>query len=529
MFDILYRLHGQVIIVLDKLGLRLELGSFAAGVMIATTDLAQHTLYLSHAEVCVLVQYKLYNRLIPEIPEKILKLREQLIPGKTVKNLALEVLDKYGNHAKEDEIISLRVVGFSFQDGSGIVGSAATSCMKNVDAEGFVDLGNALKVFKGYGKDVCLSVISKERVIFRDIPIGRFRSIVLMFDILYCRHGQVIIETDVTGFLNLFKLQCILTQLPVFDKYGNHAKEEIISLRVVGFSFQDGSGIVGSAATGWMKNVDAEEFVDLGNALKVSKGYGKDVINVFKKNCEAGSQLENIVFEMTDSQGKIDESIHDEDKHGKPHTLTIKSDSFEIDDIVGYSFRYGRCTVRSIHLPRKEGTFSCTFSLSRVHVKNARKEKHKSIRNDDGGMVNFIFSDHRLCENDQVLGHSASFSQETRRVLSPQSYKKQVSHESRRAFSQRNSKKQVHFQNAWEENLEAQGISYFQTTDRVKTIRFYNTLSFLEGFSKKNGFTWRMLWKIIIEAHGMMRIRGMSYFQATDCVKTIRFSDTLLR
>lgn len=28
----------------DKLGLSLELGSFAAGVMISTTDLAQHTL-----------------------------------------------------------------------------------------------------------------------------------------------------------------------------------------------------------------------------------------------------------------------------------------------------------------------------------------------------------------------------------------------------------------------------------------------------------------------------------------------------
>ncbi|KAL8557221.1 hypothetical protein ACS0TY_004605 [Phlomoides rotata] len=150
---------------------------------------------------------------IPEIPEKILELREQLIPGKTIKNLALEVLDKYGNHAKEDEIISLRVVGFSFQDGSGICQKRAVKCYLDdnfkgnrpmtvyVDAEGFVDLGNALKVSKGYGKDVCLSVISKERVF---------------------------------------------------------------------------------------------------------------------KNCEAGSQLENIVFEITDSQGKIDESIHGEDKHGKP-------------------------------------------------------------------------------------------------------------------------------------------------------------------------------------------------------------------
>ncbi|KAL8550889.1 hypothetical protein ACS0TY_000099 [Phlomoides rotata] len=55
-------------------------------------------------------------RVIPEIPEKITlhppELRKQLIPGKTIRNLALEV-----------------------------------------DAEGFVDLGNALKVSKGYGKD----------------------------------------------------------------------------------------------------------------------------------------------------------------------------------------------------------------------------------------------------------------------------------------------------------------------------------------------------------------------------------------
>ncbi|KAL8538001.1 hypothetical protein ACS0TY_000088 [Phlomoides rotata] len=118
-------------------------------------------------------------RVIPEIPEKITlhppELRKQLIPGKTIRILHWRVtyhdiflfeqvkiyirqwwtlvLDKYGNHAKEDEIISLRVVGLSLQDGSGIVGSVATGCMKNVDAEGFVDLGNALKVSKGYDKD----------------------------------------------------------------------------------------------------------------------------------------------------------------------------------------------------------------------------------------------------------------------------------------------------------------------------------------------------------------------------------------
>ena len=36
----------------DKLGLSLELGSFAAGVMISTTDLAQHT--LEQVRLCTL-------------------------------------------------------------------------------------------------------------------------------------------------------------------------------------------------------------------------------------------------------------------------------------------------------------------------------------------------------------------------------------------------------------------------------------------------------------------------------------------
>lgn len=38
----------------DKLGLSLELGSFAAGVMISTTDLAQHTLeQVGHFLLCI--------------------------------------------------------------------------------------------------------------------------------------------------------------------------------------------------------------------------------------------------------------------------------------------------------------------------------------------------------------------------------------------------------------------------------------------------------------------------------------------
>jgi Kef-type K+ transport system membrane component KefB len=52
----------------DKLGLSLELGSFAAGVMISTTDLAQHTLeqviyylYLAPVPFGLLIPVKIFQ------------------------------------------------------------------------------------------------------------------------------------------------------------------------------------------------------------------------------------------------------------------------------------------------------------------------------------------------------------------------------------------------------------------------------------------------------------------------------------
>ncbi|EYU25236.1 hypothetical protein MIMGU_mgv1a019692mg [Erythranthe guttata] len=211
-------------------------------------------------------------RVLPGTPKRIterpLKLRTELRPGEIIEDLALEVLDEYGNHAREGENISLRVDGFSFQDGSNIVtekGLKRKICL--VDADGLVDLSNILKVSKGYGKDVFLYVISEEEVIF--------------------------------------KLQF---------------QTEIRELRAVQKLF---------------------------------------------KNCKAGSQLENIVFEITDTQGKVDENINDEEKHGQFHTLKIKSKSFDIDDSVRYSFRHGRCIIRSIPLPNIEGILSFSASHSR--------------------------------------------------------------------------------------------------------------------------------------------------------------------
>ncbi|KAL8538004.1 hypothetical protein ACS0TY_000091 [Phlomoides rotata] len=372
-------------------------------------------------------------RVIPGIPEKITihssLLKKLLKPGQIIEDLSLEVFDEYCNHVEKDEIVSLRVDGFSFTDGSGVVRSEGTDCTKKVDAKGFVDLGNTLKVTKGYCENVFLRVISKEKVIFK------------------------------------------------------------------------------------------QRFVTVLRELR-------PVTKVFK-NCEAGSQLENIVFKITDSQGNVDESIHDEDKHGQPHTLSIHSDSFEVDDTVRYSFRHGRCTIRSIPLPRRVGIFSLSAvhsrypelktvvkvqventrvenprlcennqvrhspssnsqetrgafspqsSLKQVHIENAQEENHRSTSNHED-MMNVVFSNHRPCESNEILRHSPSL-KVPEGAFSPRSSQKQVqvenaqvenprlcennqvlrhspssnSRETRGAFSPQSSLKQDHIEKAQEEN-----------------------------------------------------------------------------
>ncbi|KAL8049446.1 hypothetical protein ABFX02_06G021100 [Erythranthe guttata] len=281
-------------------------------------------------------------RVLPGTPKRItespLKLRTELRPGEIIEDLALEVLDEYGNHAKEGENISLRVDGFSFQDGSSIVTEKGIDCIKKVDADGLVDLSNILKVSKGYGKDVFLYVISEEEVIF--------------------------------------KLQF---------------QTEIRELRAVQKLF---------------------------------------------KNCKAGSQLENIVFEITDTQGKVDENINDEEKHGQFHTLKIKSKSFDIDDSVRYSFRHGRCIIRSIPLPNIEGILSFSASHSRypelnldieVHVQNASPKNSNYTRNHEG-VGNSVLSSQSSRENLRILPISPSLniSSFTQRDSSPENSNKYV-------------------------------------------------------------------------------------------------------
>nr|GLL20039.1 hypothetical protein DM860_016599 [Ipomoea trifida] len=164
-------------------------------------------------------------------------------------------------------------------------------------------------------------------------------------------------------------------KLEMLDEYNNHIqKDEEIKLQMDGFCAYDQGCL--------MCKVDENGFINLGGVLKVTAGYGKKAsLSVFSgdeavfkqefqiearelriaseipEDCVPGSHLENIIFEVINSEGEVDESIHDDEKSGQPHTLTIKSELLKIDETVRYSFCHGRCTVRSITLPEDEGKF----------------------------------------------------------------------------------------------------------------------------------------------------------------------------
>ena len=72
-------------------------------------------------------------------------------------------------------------------------------------------------------------------------------------------------------------------------------------------------------------------------------------------HCVAGSTLENLGFEVVDSNGAVDKTFHDDEMCGQFHTLVVKSESFKTDDSVRYAFRHGCCNITSFPLPQIEG------------------------------------------------------------------------------------------------------------------------------------------------------------------------------
>ncbi|EOY23564.1 Gamma-irradiation and mitomycin c induced 1, putative isoform 1 [Theobroma cacao] len=163
--------------------------------------------------------------------------------------------------------------------------------------------------------------------------------------------------------------------LEMFDAYGNHVAEGAeVQFHLDGFVIQ---GHLGSKY-----KVDDRGCIDLGGLLEVTAGYGKSVslsvlhdgkvvfkrefqtekrelriASVVPERCIAGSILEDLAFEVVDSQGVVDETFHDDEKHGQSHRLIVNSESFETCDSICYAFIHGCCIVTSIPLPEIEGPF----------------------------------------------------------------------------------------------------------------------------------------------------------------------------
>ncbi|XP_062120131.1 structural maintenance of chromosomes flexible hinge domain-containing protein GMI1-like isoform X2 [Humulus lupulus] len=178
---------------------------------------------------------------------------------------------------------------------------------------------------------------------------------------------------------------CIVKELELemLDAYGNHVMEgSEVQVDVQGFQMLDHLGP--------RRKVDSDGCVDLSGLLKVTAGYGENVsFSVSSKNkvffkqefqierrelriaskvpeiLTTGSILENIIFEIVNSEGIVDETIHHEEKTGLSHMLTIKADWLDMEESTRYTFKHGRCVVPAILLSKTEGTICFSAFHSR--------------------------------------------------------------------------------------------------------------------------------------------------------------------
>lgn len=61
--------------------------------------------------------------------------------------------------------------------------------------------------------------------------------------------------------------------------------------------------------------------------------------------------MENIIFEVSDSDGLVDESID-----GPLHTLSITSNELPLVEGAQYAIKHGRCVVSRVQLPHEQQT-----------------------------------------------------------------------------------------------------------------------------------------------------------------------------
>ncbi|KAG7551735.1 hypothetical protein ISN45_Aa06g023820 [Arabidopsis thaliana x Arabidopsis arenosa] len=171
--------------------------------------------------------------------------------------------------------------------------------------------------------------------------------------------------------------------LEVFDGYNNHVAEDTnVLICIEGYCMKD--------SMGFNRKVNSCGCVDLSGILQVTASYGKSISlsvmsgidEIFKKEslierrelrlltklpdcCAAASSLTNLIFEVTDSDGAMDTSIHHDEKSGCFHTMSIESDSSSVESAIRYAFVHGSCKVPTLSLPESEGLFSFRVFHSR--------------------------------------------------------------------------------------------------------------------------------------------------------------------
>ncbi|KAF9624000.1 hypothetical protein IFM89_007698 [Coptis chinensis] len=142
------------------------------------------------------------------------------------------------------------------------------------------------------------------------------------------------------------------------------------------------------------------------------------IISPVPEYCHAGSQLENIMFEVVDSEGAIDETIHDM-KFEIPHSLKITSEVSRIDDSLQYSFFHGRCTVPSIPLPQEEGniSFELRNDVLRVAIRIGDHEKKLKLLREKKGTIEQEICDLQALVDPQQLRHLDYFMNEKELIV----------------------------------------------------------------------------------------------------------------
>lgn len=77
----------------------------------------------------------------------------------------------------------------------------------------------------------------------------------------------------------------------------------------------------------------------------------------------SGTQLENVVFEIVNTEGGTDDTFHDDAEKCQSHLLELRTESSMTDESIRYTFK--RCTVPAILISQKGGTFSFVACHSR--------------------------------------------------------------------------------------------------------------------------------------------------------------------